>query len=341
MALLIFDSNQLLLLSGQAKKNHIIGLLYYEHMNGRRPTTLDASRIALLVEEQVAHLVSSLRPDYLAALEAALKTEVSSRGRAVLEQLVSNAYLARAEGLPLCQDTGYVWVCLEVNGPVCVPGDVFSGVDAAVARAFEASGMRPSMLGDALMDRTNTHNNTPAFCEVLLRQEKDVCFAATTEPELKAGVAQTEPGQPSAILHIMLKGGGSDNASSLAQLPPSAGVEGVLDFVTDVVASGGVNACPPLVIGVGVGGTFDKVAGLAKHALLRPLGVVHPVKEISSLEHKLLARLNALDIGPGGLGGSTTALAVHIESAPCHLATLPVAVCIGCTALRSASITLA
>ena len=138
----------------------------------------------------------------------------------------------------------------------------------------------------------------------------------------------------------MLKGGGSDNASSLGMLPPSAGVEGVLDFVVKAVAAKGANACPPLVLGVGVGSTFDKVAGHAKHALLRPLGTTHPEKEVAALESELLARINALGIGPGGLGGSTTAFAVHIESAPSHITALPIAVCFGCNSLRTISIPL-
>ncbi|MCL2807200.1 MAG: fumarate hydratase [Coriobacteriia bacterium] len=282
----------------------------------RPPITLDATQIASVVEEQLVAMTSTLRPDYLSALQAALKSEKSSIGCLALEQLVANARLAQTEGLPLCQDTGYVWVCLEVDGSVLVPGNIFSEVDAAVARAAEAAGMRTSLLHDALVKRVNTANNTPAFCEVLL--SSDSC-------------------RPSAVLHIMLKGGGSDNASALAMLPPSAGIEGVLEFVVRSVAAKGANACPPLVLGVGVGSTFDKVAGLAKYALLRPLGSTHPNEELAALEKELLARINALGIGPGGLGGSTTALAVHIHSAPCHIASLAVAVSINCTALRTSS----
>jgi len=295
-------------------------------VNERGSITIDAAQLSALVEEQVALLARTLRPDYRAALEAALVEEESERGRAVLEQLLANARLAEREDLPICQDTGYVWVCLEVNGSVNVPADVFSGVDAAVARASEAGGLRMSMLHDALVNRSNTGTNTPAFCEVLL----------SVGQADGAALGQRD----GATLHIMLKGGGSDNASSLAMLPPSAGVESVLDFVTQAVAEKGANACPPLVLGVGVGGSFDTVARLAKHALLRPLGTHHPNTEVAALEEELLSRINALGIGPGGLGGSTTALAVHIESAPSHLVALPVAVCFGCAALRSVSLNL-
>jgi len=302
--------------------------------------TVDAGKLAALVEEHLPLLACTLRPDYRAALEAALLSETSERGRAVLEQLITNARIAESEALPLCQDTGYVWVCLEVSGAVYVAADVFSGVDAAVARASEAGGLRKSLVRDALVDRTNTGTNTPAICTVAQR--------VVQRDGVGVPLFETKSGTPtpslctthSATLHVMLKGGGSDNASAQTMLPPSTGIEGVLDFVVQAVAQKGVNACPPLVLGVGVGGSFDSVAGLAKHALLRPVGSVHPNAEIASLESELLTRINALGIGPGGLGGSTTALAVHLESAPSHIASLPVAVSIGCTALRSVSLNL-
>lgn len=306
----------------KTKENDSTGLCYYEPMSNDPHTTVNPLRIASLVEEHLGVLATTVRADYLSALEASVAAESDERGRSVLEQLLENARIASSEGFPLCQDTGYVWVYLEVHDPaLCVPGNVFAEVNAAVARASEAAGLRKSLLKDALIDRTNTNTNTPAFCEVVLSPRKT-------------------GSSPAATLHIMLKGGGSDNASALTMLPPGAGLVGVMDFVVERVSEKGANACPPLVIGVGVGGSFDKVAGLAKRALLRKIGTVHPQTEIAALETELLARINALGIGPGGLGGSTTALAAHIESAPCHIAALPVAVNIGCTALRSASIPL-
>jgi tartrate dehydratase alpha subunit/fumarate hydratase class I-like protein len=334
-----------------------------QNRGGGEATTLlslDPSLIAALVEKHVGILAHTLRADYLRALETALATEENPRGRTVLEQLLANAHLAATEKLPLCQDTGSVWVCLEVAGAVAVLATIFSGVDAAVARAAQASGMRMSMLHDALINRTNTGDNTPAFCEIRVREATQPatqgdgsfvsCARQTGEtspcstgaiPVCRAyDTKEPSPCVATATLHIMLKGGGSDNASALVMLPPGAGVEGVLEFVTNTVAAKGANACPPLVIGVGVGGSFDTVAGLAKHALLREVGSANPHAELAVLEGELLARINALGIGPGGLGGSTTALAVHIESAPCHIAALPVAVNLGCTALRSVSIPL-
>jgi tartrate/fumarate subfamily iron-sulfur-dependent hydro-lyase alpha chain len=173
-----------------------------------------------------------------------------------------------------------------------------------------------SVVADALLDRTNTNDNTPAFLDVVLG-------------------ARTGPG---ATVHVMLKGGGSDNASSVVMLSPSAGFDGVRDAVLATVTEKATGACPPLVIGVGVGATFDKVGGLAKRALLREIGSVPKDDRIAEFEAELLSAVNATGIGPGGLGGDTTALGVHIVTAPCHIAALPVAVNMGCCAVRSASI---
>jgi tartrate/fumarate subfamily iron-sulfur-dependent hydro-lyase alpha chain len=284
-------------------------------------TVLTARQVAEATEKTVAHLACNLRPDYLRALEQAVDRETGERGRAVLGQLLENARIAAEDGVPLCQDTGYVWLRLEVAGDVMVPADVFAGVDAAVAAAYERAGMRASMLADALLDRSNTKTNTPAFCELICYSESQKCH-------------------PKVTLHIMLKGGGSDNASNLTMLPPGAGIEGIERVVLNAVTAKAANACPPLVVGVGVGGTFDKVAGLAKQALLREIGSPNGNVRLGDLEAHLLERINATGIGPGGLGGSTTALAVHIQTAPCHIAALPVAVNMGCCAMRSASIDL-
>ncbi len=168
---------------------------------------------------------------------------------------------------------------------------------------------------DALFDRTNTDTNTPAFIEI---------------------VHAARPGI-GATVHLMLKGGGSDNASRVQMLPPGAGIDGVRRVVLETVEAGATGACPPLLVGVGVGATFDKVAGLAKRALLRPIGQPPAGPSIAALEAELLAAINATGIGPAGLGGDTTALAVHVLTAPCHIAALPVAVNLGCSAVRSAT----
>ncbi len=234
----------------------------------------------------------------------------------MLDCLLENARIGREDGVPICQDTGTCWVRLEVGEDLLVRGNILSKVDDAVARAYTDGKLRMSVLADALIDRTNTHDNTPAFAEVALR-----------------------PGR-GATLHVLLKGGGSDNASRVVMLAPGAGWEGVKQVVLDCVREKAANACPPLIVGVGVGGTFDKVAGLAKHALLREVGSPAASAKHAELEAELLEAANATGIGPGALGGAATALAVHLETAPCHIAALPVAVNMGCSAMRSASVDL-
>lgn len=270
--------------------------------------------IAAAVRDAIAEAATTLRPDALAAMEAAAKTEISPRGREVLEQLLANARIASAERVPLCQDTGTVWVWVELGEDECPGPGLQSAVDEAVAEAYRSNALRMSVVHDALADRANTGDNTPAFLDVTQR-----------------------PGSGAAV-HVMLKGGGSDNASALAMLDPASGEDGVLRFVLDTVAAKASGACPPLIVGVGVGGTFDSVAKLAKKALLRPLDIPAASEGAASLEAALLAGVNALGIGPGGLGGATTALGVRVLTAPCHIAALPVAVNLGCSAMRSVTV---
>lgn len=265
----------------------------------------------------VPQLASVLPDDILAGLIAAREVETGDRARIVLDQLVENARIAKQDKVPICQDTGTVWVCLEVGPDVLVPGNVLSRVNEAVAFTYEHARLRKSVVRDALFDRANTGDNTPAFCEI-----------HTTE-ELGA-----------ARLHVMLKGGGSDNASRVVMLTPSAGAQGIIDTVLQCVREKAANACPPLIVGVGIGATFDKVAGLAKHALMRPLGQNHPNPQTAQFEAELLSAINATGIGAGALGGCTTALGVRVETAPCHIAALPVAVNMGCSAMRRATIPL-
>lgn len=278
------------------------------------PTIVSPDAVADAVRRAIAQAAVTLRPDVRAGIEAAASREESPRARRVLRQILENADIAVRDGVPLCQDTGTVWVCLEVGERAAVPGNVFSGVDAAVADAYERGRLRMSVLRDALFDRTNTNTNAPAFCEVRFR-----------------------PGA-GATVHVMLKGGGSDNASRVVMLAPGDGAEGVRRTVLECVREKAANACPPLVVGVGVGATFDKVAGLAKRALLRPVGANAASAPAAAFERELLAAVNGTGIGPAALGGACTALAVHVETAPCHIAALPVAVNMGCCAMRSASI---
>jgi fumarate hydratase subunit alpha len=275
---------------------------------------LDARQVADAVRAAVAEAAVTLRPDVLAAIRAAAETETSERGRRVLSQLVENAETAAADRVPLCQDTGTVWVRVTVGSDECLTGDLHGEVDRAVAEAYRAGGLRMSTVRDALLDRSNAGDNSPAFIQVSQR-----------------------PGT-GATVEVMLKGGGSDNASVLAMLDPSAGWTRVRDLVLETVRLKATGACPPLVIGVGVGATFDRVGALAKSALLRQVGSAPADARLVPLERELLDAVNATGIGPAGLGGATTALAVHIATAPCHIAALPVAVNMGCNAVRSATV---
>jgi len=277
---------------------------------------LASQQIADAVRQAIPLAADSLRPDALIALRAAAQAERSPRGRAVLEQLIENARIAETDCVPLCQDTGTVWVRVELGSEECLTGDLQAAVDRAVAEAYRAAKLRMSVVADALLDRTNTGDNTPAFVEVVTGARKGT----------------------GATVHVMLKGGGSDNASRVVMLTPGAHEAGVRQAVLEAVEARATGACPPLLIGVGVGSTFDKVAGLAKRALLRPIGSPPADPRLVQLEAEILSAVNATGIGPAGLGGDTTALAVHIVTAPCHIAAMPVAVNMGCSAIRSVTL---
>ena len=273
-----------------------------------------ARQIASAVREAIPRAAVEVRGDVLDGLRSAAEVERSPRGRAVLSQLVLNAEMAASQGVPLCQDTGTVRVLVEIGVDECLTGDVQLAVDEAVREAFADAHLRMSVVRDAIVDRTNTKDNTPAFVELAQR-----------------------PGH-GATVTVTLKGGGSDNASRLAMLTPADGLSGVRAFVLETVAATATTACPPVLVGVGVGGTFDSVAALSKKALLIPLGAPAADARVAALEADLLSAINATGIGPAGLGGDVTALGVRVLTAPCHIAALPVAVNVGCHAMRSVTV---
>ncbi|MCK8114651.1 fumarate hydratase [Anaerosoma tenue] len=277
-------------------------------------SVISSRDIGEAVRSAIGIAATSLRADVRSAIERAAVSESSARGREVLSQMLENAAIAERDGVPLCQDTGATWVWVELSLEERLGGDLAAAVDEAVRTAYREGALRMSVVRDAIFDRRNTGDNTPAFLDVTLR-----------------------PGT-GATVHVMLKGGGSDNASVVRMLEPSAGIEGVRRLVLDTVSAKGASACPPLVVGVGVGGTFDSVGKLAKKALLREVGSASLDEQTESLEAALLADVNALGIGPAGLGGATTALAVHVVTAPCHIAALPVAVNLGCSSLRTVTV---
>jgi fumarate hydratase subunit alpha len=257
-----------------------------------------------------------LPADVAAALRKARAAEVSPLGREVLDRILENARIAAEDRVPLCQDTGVAVVYLEVGANARVAGgDLEEAVNKGIRRGTARGALRRSVVRDPL-DRVNTKDNAPAVIHTRI-----------------------VPGNKLRIT-VVPKGAGSENKSALAMLTPADGPEGVKQFVLSVVESAGGGACPPLVVGVGLGGTMERAAEIAKEALLRPIGARHPRPAIARLETELLKRINELGIGPMGLGGRTTALAVHVESCPCHMASLPVAVNLNCHAARHREIVL-
>lgn len=236
--------------------------------------------------------------------------EESPTGKEILELMLENARIAREEQIPICQDTGMAVVFLEVGQDVhLVGGDITEAVNDGIRRGYEEGYLRKSILKDSI-DRVNTGDNTPAFIHTKI-----------------------VPGDKVRVV-IAPKGGGSENMSRFKALKPAEGIEGVKDFVVQAVAEAGGNPCPPVVVGVGLGGPFEKVALRAKEALLIPLGQRNPDPFYAGVEEELLERINNVGVGPQGLGGRVTALDVHIVPGPCHIATLPVAVNLNCHATR-------
>ena len=248
--------------------------------------------------------------DFLQALERAVEREESETGREIMRQILENATIAREEGIPACQDTGYTVVFVDV-GQDChvVGGDLSDAIHEGVRRGYTEGLLRKSIVAHPL-DRVNTRDNTPAFIHTRI----------VPGDQLKITVAA--------------KGGGSENMSRLSMLKPSQGVEGVKEFVLNAVKEAGPNACPPVIVGVGVGGDFEICAELAKRAILRPVGEPAPNPTDAKLEADLLDLVNGTGVGPGGFGGKVTALAVHVESFPTHIVSLPVAVNMQCHSTR-------
>ncbi len=267
-----------------------------------------------LITAEVARLCIeanyNLGGDVIEALRKAVEQEESPLGKEILQQLLQNAEIARREKMPICQDTGFVDIFLEIGQELrIVGGDLTEAINEGVREGYKEGYLRKSIVSDPL-GRINTGDNTPA-------------------------VIHTEivPGDRLKV-SVLPKGAGSENMSGLAMLRPADGVEGIKRFILDSVEKAGGNPCPPLIVGVGLGGTAEKTLYLAKKSLLRPLGSPHPDSKISQLERELLEEINATGIGPLGLGGRITALAVHIESYACHIASLPVAVNLQCHAAR-------
>ncbi len=277
---------------------------------------IHVSAIADAVKKLCMEANCDLEPDMLRAFDRALQTERSAAGKQVLTILKQNAELARTKRIPYCQDTGTVVCFVDLGQDVHVTGGgLVDAINEGVRQGYTEGYLRASIVRSPF-DRVNTGDNTPAVIHLNV--------------------------VPGAVLHVMLmaKGGGCENRSKYKMLTPAEGVAGVKDFIVECVKTAGPDACPPLVIGVGVGGTFEKSAILSKKALFRELGSPNPDPMLDALEKELLEKANRLGIGPQGYGGDTTAFGIHILAYPCHITSLPVAVTIECHAHRHKEVTL-
>jgi fumarate hydratase subunit alpha len=277
--------------------------------------TVKAADVTEALAKLAVRINYQIGPDMLEAFGKALEVEQSETGREVLHQIQQNAQLASQGELPYCQDCGTAVILAEVGQDLKIEGDLTAAINEGVRQGYATGYLRKSILADPLR-RKNTGDNTPAV----------IHYSIVPGDKLK--------------LTLGAKGGGSENMSRLVMLKPSDGEEGVKNFVVETVSMGGANACPPLVVGVGIGGNFEKAAILAKKAALRPPASSNPDPYYAAMEEDLAQRCNALGIGPMGLGGKVTVLGVNIETYPCHLVALPVAVNINCHADRHGEVEL-
>lgn len=279
--------------------------------------TVDVADITAAVAKMSMDANYYLSEDILAALQASEKKESSPLGKDILGKLIQNAGIARDEQMPICQDTGMAVFIVELGQDVHITGGSFvDAINAGVAKGYTEGYLRKSVASDPLFERKNTQDNTPAIIHIEL--------------------------VPGDQLKIMLspKGFGSENKSALKMLVPADGIAGVKKFILETVKKAGSNPCPPMVVGVGIGGTMEKAAYLSKKALFRPITKHNSDERYAKLETELMELIHQLGLGPQGLGGDTTALAVNVEYFPTHIAGLPVAVNISCHATRHAEVVL-
>ena len=265
--------------------------------------TIAAETITAAVKQLFLDCNYDIGGDILAALKNAREQEASPVGRSVLDQIIENDAIAAEERIPLCQDTGMAVLFVEYGDKVCVDGDFEEAVTEGVRQAYRDGYLRKSVVSDPVFDRVNTKDNTPAIIHTKIVSGNTIRITAGG------------------------KGFGSENMSAIKMLTPSYGVEGVKQFILDTVFAAGPNPCPPIVVGVGIGGTFERAAQLAKKATFRPIDTQNPDPRYAEM----------MGFGPAGLGGNTTALGVNIETSPTHIAGMPVAVNICCHAARHAS----
>jgi len=269
---------------------------------------ISTEEITSVVKDLCLAAAYDLEADVATALRAARETEVSELGREVLGQIVDNFEIAANESVPMCQDTGIAVFFVEVGRGVELDGSLDDAINEGVREGYRDGYLRKSVCHP--LTRVNTGDNTPAIIHTSIVEGDKI------------------------KIKIAPKGGGSENMSQLRMLKPAQGVEGIKAFVMEAVTGAGGNPCPPIVVGVGVGGCFEQSAILAKKALLRPVGTNNADADVAAIEKDLLKAINDTGIGPMGFGGSTTAIGVHMEMQPCHIASLPVAINIQCHAGR-------
>ncbi len=275
---------------------------------------INTEQITDTVEKLCIDANYNLGDDLIASLQNALNQEESPLGKEVITQLLENAEIGKKEQVPVCQDTGFAIIFIEIGQEIMLTGgNLRDSINEGIRRGYKNGLLRKSIVKNPI-DRINTGDNTPAVIHT------DIV-----------------PGDKLKII-FDAKGGGCENMSRSAMLTPAQGREGVINFVVETVRTAGANPCPPIIVGVGLGGTFDYSTLLAKKAILRPVGSHNKDGTIADLETELLEKINKLGIGPQGLGGRTTALAVQVETYPCHIASLPVAVNIECHSHRTKSI---
>jgi len=269
---------------------------------------VNVNDIVDLVKEAVIRANTELGEDVEDALKEALKKEKSPFGKEILKQIILNSNIAKKEKIPICQDTGIVIIFAEIGCELKIEGDLYSALEEGVKKGYKEGYLRMSVCHP--LSRRNTQSNTPVFFHT----------------EIVKG--------DRLRMWIMTKGGGAENMSRLYMLLPTEGWEGIKKRIIETVVEAGARACPPLIVGMGIGGSFETAPILAKKALLRKTGEPSPDPEIAKMEKEVLEDLNRTGIGPQGLGGTVTALAVHINMMPCHIASLPVAVNLQCHAHR-------
>ncbi|MBI5893954.1 MAG: fumarate hydratase [Deltaproteobacteria bacterium] len=269
---------------------------------------ISTSEITFKVKELCIRAACELGSDVAFALKEMRGKEESPLGKEILDQIIENAQIALKEDAPMCQDTGIAVFFVEVGRDAAIDGSLDDAINEGVRQGYNEGYLRKSVCHP--LTRKNTSDNTPAIIHTKIVDGDKVKIT------------------------IAPKGAGSENMSRLAMLKPSQGLQGIKDFVINTVKEAGGNPCPPIIVGIGIGGNFEKSAILAKETLLRNVGSANPDKDLNALEKDLLDKINNLGIGPMGFGGRTTALAVHIKTAPCHIASLPVAVNIQCHAAR-------